>query len=105
MGSGETPINGRPHGIAFGFEGKYALSKSLNIGHSTSKTTALENANLNLGHIQPTTVRRCVVYLKACDQAVRLCGWEDQIQVRQTMDIEVILHQANILGVRIAHIG
>src|SRR5438309_10496258 len=93
---GKAPGDGTVLSIALGLQRRDALAQLLQTCHSTRQTTARKDTDLDLGHIEPTTVFGRVMKLHALQNPASLCRLEGFIQGRSGMGVQVILHDANI---------
>src|SRR5260370_3526877 len=95
------PRDGAVRTIALHLKGIDAPSQGAQTIHPTRQATALKNADLDFGHIQPTAVFGRVVKLDAPENTTRFLRWEGFIDSRWGMGIQIVLHNAHIFRVRI----
>src|SRR6266581_6809893 len=101
---GKAPRDGAALSIALGLQDSDALAQYLHAFHAARQTTPRKNTDLDLGHIQPTAVFGRVVELHPLQNPPGLCWFKGFIQGSGRMGVQVILHDAHILGVRIHRI-
>src|SRR5579859_2730949 len=94
-------MNAHPSGIAFIREGLNMVPQMLEVLHTLGQTTALKHADLDLGHIQPTSMFGGIMHLQTLPNALSLLWWIRLIQAGCCMRIEIIHHQTNALGLRV----
>src|SRR5690348_10388040 len=101
---GKAPRDGTALGIALGLERGDTLAQDLHALHATRQTATCKNADLDFGHIEPTAMLGRVMELHALQKAPRLGRWEGFIQGSSRMGVQVILDDANVVGMRIHRI-
>jgi len=68
------------------------------------KTLAFEDANLNLGHILPTSSLRSIVELESIKIHFRLLRWEEIVESSRFVHIELIHHNPDAVCIRVVNI-
>src|SRR6266581_3217109 len=101
---GKAPRDGAALSIALGLQDSDALAQYLHAFHAARHRAPRKNTDLDLGHIQPTAVFGRVVELHPLQNPPGLCWFKGFIQGSGRMGVQVILHDAHILGVRIHRI-
>ena len=104
VGGGEAPVAGPPRGVAAGLPGG-------DLGHAGwrrrgggGEALAAQDAELDLGDVQPAAVLGGVVQLQLVRQAPGLRGREGLVQGRRRVGVQVVLDQHEALGVGVAHV-
>ncbi len=97
---GELPADAGVSCVALGLQGGDALNQRVVIGDWTREAAALDDADLDLGHIEPTAMFWRIVHLQAAGDSARLRRRERRIERGQGMGVEVILHERDALGQR-----
>ena len=72
--------------------------------HPPVQALTVHNADLRLGHVQPTTMLGRVMPLDLVQQATGKLGRERLVQAGPIMGVEVVLHQADLFGLWIVHL-
>src|SRR5437899_12737178 len=103
--AGKAPGNGTSLSIALGLQGRDALTQLRQALHSTRETSTGKNPDLNFCHVEPACMFGRVMELDPLQQAPGLCGRVSLVESRSSMGVEIILHQTNVLGVRIGLIN
>lgn len=99
--AGELPGDGTTRSIALDLQSIDAPSQGSQTISATGQAAALENANLDFSHIQPTAMFGRVVKLDSAQDAPRFCWWKGFINGRRRMRIQVVLNDPKIFCVRI----
>src|SRR5260370_33069056 len=87
--------------IALHLQGIDAPSQGAQTIHPTRQATALKNADLDFGHIQPTAVFGRVVKLDAPENPPRFLRWDAFIDSTWVMGIQMVLHNGDVLHLRL----
>ena len=66
---GKAPRDGAALSIALGLQGGNALAQVLHACHPTRQTASRKDTDLDLGHIEPTAMFRCVMELDSLQDA------------------------------------
>ena len=74
--SGESPVYGRSGLVSFCLQGHYLVSEGLFIGDTPAQDSPGQDAELDLCHVEPTTVFGSVVKLQAFAYSPSLLGLE-----------------------------
>ena len=99
--SGETPVNEGDSLVTLMFQRRDLSFQYHLVADSTVETLIAQDAQLYLGHIQPTAVYWSVMELQALGDA-SCFGWlEGIVQRAQLVSVEVVQHQPYRLCVRV----
>src|SRR3954451_7955616 len=93
VGGGEAPVDAVPRGIAVGDPGGHFLLDGRPVGQATVEALALQDAQLDLGHVEPTAMLGRVVDLQFVRQALRLGRRERLLQRGGRVSVQLIHHQ------------
>jgi len=93
----ELPADAGVSRVALGFESRHAPDEGVRIGHRAREAAALEDADLDLSHIEPTAMFGRRVDLQSAGDVARHCRGERLIEAGHRMGVEVILNQADAL--------
>ena len=81
ISAGKAPMDTRLLRIALSRQGHNLLPQMIEALDAFGQTAALKNANLNLGHIEPTAVLGRVMHLQSLPDALRLLRWERFVEI------------------------
>ena len=95
----EAPRDGAALSIAFGLQGGDALAQHVHAFHPARQTPSRKDTDLDLSHVQPTAMFGREVELHPLQDAPGLCRLKGFIQSRSGMRVQVILHDAHVVGV------
>src|SRR4051812_29732422 len=104
LASSEAPLDGSLFSVTLGFQGLYFLHKSSFICDPTFKGHAIKDTDLDLCHIQPTSVFGREMKLYSFQYSSRFSRFEGFIQRGWTVRVEVILHHHNLFSLAILFI-
>src|SRR5437763_2822143 len=94
----KAPGDGAALSIAFSRQSSDTLAQHLHTFHATRKTDTRKNADLDLGHVQPTAVFGRIMELDALQDAPRFWRREGFIQGRSGVRVQIILHDAHVVS-------
>ena len=98
---GETPVYDGGSLVTLMFQRRDLSLQYHLVADSTVETLVAEDAQLYLGHVQPTAVYWSVMELQTLGDAPRV-GWlEGIVQRTQLVSVEIVQHQPYRLGVRV----
>src|SRR5579864_5649118 len=97
----KAPRDGTVLSIALGLQGSDALAQHLHAFHATRQTAASKDTDLDLGHIQPTAMFGRRMELHPPPDAPRFCRRKGFIQGSRAVRIQIILHDAHVVSMRI----
>src|SRR5437667_12367763 len=86
---GEAPRDGAALSIALSLQGSDTLAQHLHAFHATRQTATRKDTDLDLGHIQPTTMFRRIMELHPLQDAPRFCRREGFIQGSSGVRIQI----------------
>ena len=72
---------------------------------SPVETLSFERSDLDLGYVQPTAVCRRVVKLEQIEIGVCFIGWEESIEGRRVVGVEVVEHNPDAVRIRVVLIS
>src|SRR3972149_9761713 len=96
--AGERPINAASFGLALALPAMDFASRGHPVHQSSPKALAIQDADFDLRHIQPTRVLGRVVKLHASQQRVSARRTEHLLKARAEMGVEVVQNQVNLSG-------
>ena len=94
-------MDGAPSGITLSLQGFDPVVQCLEVPHRSRETAPLKDADLDLGHVEPTAMLGRVMHLEAAGNPARFGRWVHLIQAGQGVGVEVVLHQPDVLGFRV----
>src|ERR1700736_2032963 len=98
---GKAPRDGAAMRIALSLQNSDALSQDLHTCYATRQTATSKDTDLDLGHIQPTAMFGRVMELHS-SQDPSCLGWlKGFVESSRGMRVQVILHDAHIVGLRV----
>src|ERR671918_1576503 len=100
----EAPINPGMGQVAFGFQGLDFPPEGGFVGDALVQTLPAEHAQLQLGHVQPTTMLGGVVELQALENPPSLDRGKGLIQGSRAMGVQVVQDYPDHLSFRIGFI-
>ena len=101
IGAGKAPMDMTLVRIALSRQGHNVLPQMIEALDSFGQAAPFKNADLDLGHIEPTAMFGRVVELHPLQNPPGL-GWLKSFVERSgCMGVQVILHDAHVVGVRI----
>src|SRR6266699_4140143 len=95
IGAGKAPMDAAATDIALRRQGHNVLPQMIEALDTLGQTAPLEDADLNLRHIQPTAVFGSVMHLQALPNALRFLGSKGLIKAGRRMRVEIVHHQAD----------
>ena len=98
-------MDGAPSGIALCLQGLDAPVQGLEVPNGSREAAPLKDADLDLGHVEPTAMLGGVMHLEAAGDPTGFGGRVHLIQAGQRVGVEVVLHQADVLSLGIDLIG
>ena len=98
---GEPPVYDGGGLVALAFERRDLPSQQHFIAGPAVQTLPAEDAQLDLGHVQPASVIGCVVKLQAFGYAAHLGRSKCLVERAQLVGVEIVQHQPDHCGVRI----
>ena len=100
----KQPIDSDLGGIAFVLKCMHVASQRLFVGQVVGPGLPGKDTELNLSHVQPTTMFGRVMKLQSMTQPISFSRLKGFIQSSDRMSVEVIQHHANDLGLGIGFI-
>ena|ERR1700731_2375651 len=95
IGTGKAPMNLAVLRIALSRQSHNMLPQMLEALHPFGQTASLKNADLNLGHIQPTAMLWRVMHLQSLPDSLRFLRRKRLVEAGCRMRVEIVHHQAN----------
>src|SRR4051812_12131998 len=86
------------------FPGSHFPSDFVLVVYPSIEALAVHDADLCLGHVDPTTVLGRVMPLDLVQNPAGVLGWERFVEAGPVMGVEVILHQADLPGLGVMHL-
>src|ERR1700676_2935368 len=86
----EAPLDGTPGGVAAFLPGADLATDRSQVRHSSIQALSREDADLDLGHVQPAGVRGRVVKLDTAQQALCSLDAEHFLKTTAKVGVEVI---------------
>lgn len=96
--AGEHPINAASFGIALALPAIDFAPRGYPIHQSSPKALAIQDANFDLGHVQPARMLRRVMKLHASQQSARGRRTKYLVEAGTEMGVEVVQNQVNLSG-------
>src|SRR5690606_24447329 len=97
----ETPVNLGLLCVAFMLPGSDLAAQGINVGNSALQALPLEDRQFDFSDVQPAAMFRCVVPLDALSKASGLSRREALVQTGRMMDVQVVNHQNDLVGIRV----
>ncbi len=91
----KTPMHTAAPAIALDHQGHNVLPQMIEALDAFGQTASLKNADLNLGHIEPTPMLGRVMHLQSRPNGLRFLRRKGLIQTRRGMRVEIVHHQAD----------
>ena len=104
IGDRKSPINGRLLRVALVFPGRDFTLERCFVGDAAIEALLLEDAQFDLGHVQPTPMLGGIMKLELPGDPPRLGRLKRFLQRRDLMRIEIVQHDANHRGFGVAFI-
>ena len=101
----KLPGDGSALGIALQLKRVDALAQRPQAVHASRQARALENADLDFGHVQPTAMLGRVVKFQPPQDPPSLCGRKGFVEDGCRMHIEIVYPEANVLRLGIDRIN
>ena len=95
--SGESPVYGRSGLVSFCLQGRDLATESLRIGDTPAQDLPGQDTELDLCHVEPTTVLGSVVKLQAFAYSPSLLGLEGFVEGGWFMGVEIVQHHPDLL--------
>src|SRR3954467_2500967 len=96
VSTGERPLDATSGGVSPPLPSRDLGGEGGSLGSTACKALALQDADLDLGHVQPTRVFRCVVELDPAQQCGCRRYTEHFFKAAAQMRVEVVHHQVNL---------
>src|SRR2546421_617062 len=90
ISAGKAPMDTRLLRIALSRQGHNVLPQMIEALHAFGQTAAFKNADLNLGHIEPTPMLGRVMHLQSLPDALRFLGRKGLVEAGRRMRVEVV---------------
>src|SRR5437588_6309526 len=105
ISAGKAPMDTRLLRIALSGQGHNLLPQMIEALDAFGQTAAFKNADLNLGHIEPTPMLGRVMHLQSLPDALRFLGRKGLVEAGRRMRVEVVHDQADHarLGIDLIH--
>jgi hypothetical protein len=97
----KAPGDGAAVRMALGLQRGDPLAQVLHAGYPTRQTPTRKETDLDLGQIQPAAMFGRGMELHPLQDASRLCRREGFLQGRRRVRVQIILHDADAVGLRI----
>ena len=104
IGDRKAPINGRLLRVALVFPGRDFTLERCFVGDAAIEALLLEDAQFDLGHVQPAPMLGGIMKLELPGAPPRLGRLKRFLQRRDLMRIEIVQHDANDCGFWIAFV-
>src|SRR5579859_4078236 len=101
IGAGKAPMDVHLSSITLLRQSFNMLPQMLKAFDALGQTVALKNADLDLGHVEPTPMLRGIMHLQALPKSLGFLRLKRLIQAGCCMRVQMIHHQANTLGLGI----
>lgn len=101
---GEAPVDGNVAGVPVLLPSDDFRDEDLRIGNAAVETLATQCAEFGLGHVQPAAMLGRRMDFPLVGQAFGFGGRNGGLQRRRGMDVQVVQHQHNLLGIGLADI-
>src|SRR5258708_7054752 len=95
IGTRKVPMNAAVLRIALSRQGHHVLPQMIEALDAFGQTPPLKNADLDLGHIEPTAMFGRVMHLQSLPDALRFLGRKRLVEAGSGMGVEVVHHQAD----------
>src|SRR6266487_54482 len=95
ISAGKAPMDAAVMRIALSRQGHNVLPEVIEALDAFGQTPPLKNADLDLGHIQPTAMLGRVMHLQSLPDALRFLRWERLVEAGRRVCVEIVHHQAN----------
>ena len=91
----KAPMDPTALSIALGGQGHNVLPQMIEALHAFRQTDPLENADLDLGYIEPTAMLGRVMHLQSVPDTLRFLRRKRLIEAHRGMCVEIAHHQAD----------
>src|SRR6266446_302499 len=95
ISAGKAPMDTRLLRIALSRQGHNVLPQMIEALHAFGQTAAFKNADLNLGHIEPTPMLGRVMHLQSLPDTLRFLGRKGLVEAGRRLRVEVVHDQAD----------
>ncbi len=95
IGTGKAPMDMRLLRIALSRQGHDVLPQMIEALDALGQTAPFKNADLDLGHIEPTAMFGRVMHLQSLPDALRFLWRKRLVEAGRRMRVEVVHHQAD----------
>src|SRR5438876_9969545 len=95
ISAGKAPMDTRLLRIALSRQGHNVLPQMIEALDAFGQTASFKNADLDLGHIEPTAMFGRVMHLQSLPDALRFLRGKRLVEAGRRMRIEIVHHQAN----------
>src|SRR6266487_1595271 len=95
ISAGKAPMDAAVMRIALSRQGHNVLPEVIEALDAFGQTPPLKNADLDLGHIQPTAMLGRVMHLQSLPDALRFLRSERLVEAGRRVCVEIVHHQAN----------
>ena len=85
ISTGKTPLNAAPVGIALGRQRHDVLPEMIEAFDALGQTASFKNADLDLGHIEPTGMLGRVMHLQALPDTLRFLWGKRLVEAGRRM--------------------
>src|SRR2546427_9454760 len=93
IGTGKAPMDSALLRIALSRQGHNMLPQMIEALHAFGQTPPFKNADLDLGHIQPTAMFGRVMHLQSLPDALRFLRGKRLVEACCRMGVEIVHHQ------------
>ncbi len=101
VSGGESPVRLELCGVPGGLPCGDLPGKDVDVGQASCKALSGQRRELDLDHVEPTRVYRCVMELQATRNAPCLLRGITLVERPERVDVQVVQHDADLLSVRI----
>jgi len=102
VATGKSPLDATSSGVAAPLPGRYLGGEGVLLGSTACQALALQDADLDLGHVQPAGMGRRVVELDLAQQCRSGLYTEHFLEAAAQMRVEIVQYQMNLACLRIA---